>query len=105
MGRTRAELEELLTAADLALYQAVVEIDGPWWGAREAAHLRQIAAVTSRAAGADVQPEDFEIEWRVGKGPDQGEGEQPGPNLLPAVDGMRMMAAAAGLTLTEEPAS
>ncbi|WP_162669683.1 hypothetical protein [Gemmata massiliana] len=100
LGRTPGELFEQLTATDLALYQALVEIDGPWWGEREAAHLRQIASVQAAAAGADVPPDQFEIEWRVGEDAPATTSEF---NLLPAAEGILMFAAQNGLEVQENP--
>lgn len=92
LGRTPAELLDVLTTADLALYQALVEIDGPWWGEREAAHLRQLCSVQAAAGGADIPAEQFNIEWRVGAS-----AEAPDANLLPPCDGLEIFAARHGL--------
>jgi hypothetical protein len=100
LGRTPAELADVLTAADLALYQAIVEMDGPWWGAREAAYLRQLCAVQAAAGGASIPPDDFSIEWIVGAAAEGG----PTCNLLPPTDGLAIFAARHGLDVTEEPA-
>lgn len=99
MGRTPGELAEVLTARELALFQAAVEIDGPFWGAREAAYMRQLTSVNAAAAGASVSPDELEIEWRVG-----GPGETGGPNLLDPADGLSMFAAMHGRQLSEVPA-
>lgn len=93
LGRTVAELEAALTPADLALYQAVVEIDGPWWGEREAAHLRQLAAVQAAAAGAHVPADDFRIEWTLGPA-------AAADRLLPSNDGLELFAARHHLPIT-----
>jgi hypothetical protein len=97
LGRTRRELEDALTAEDLALYQALVEVDGPWWGEREAAYLRQLCSVQAAAGGASIPPADFAVEWRVGD--DAGDA-----NLLPPADGLALFAARHGLDVSEEPA-
>jgi len=88
---TPAELEERLTPEDLALYQAWVELDGPWWGEREAAHLKQLCSVVAATAGADLPPDRFDTEWTVGA-----PGEAPA-NLLPPADGLAIWAARHGL--------
>ncbi len=94
LGRTRTELLETLTAEDLGFYQAVVEIDGPWWGEREAAHMEQLCSIQAAAAGADVEPDAFKIGWTVGA---PGEHDQGGANLLPSNDGIELFAARFGL--------
>lgn len=91
-------LAELLTADDLALYQAWVEVDGPWWGEREAALLRQLCSVVAATSGSKIPPDDFKSEWTVGPAT-----ETAGANLLPPADGLAIFAARHGLTLTEEP--
>ncbi len=91
LGRTPAELAEVLTARDLALYQALVEIDGPWWGEREAAMSRQLCSVQAAAAGASIPPDEFAIEWSVGSTPDR-----PAANLLPSSEGLALFAARHG---------
>jgi hypothetical protein len=96
-GRTTRELAEVLTAADLAEYQALVEIDGPWWGEREAAHLRQLCALQAAAGGTDSSPDDWEIEWQVGPA------DAPDVNLLAPEDGIKIMAAGFGLAVEEVP--
>lgn len=93
MGRTVAELESLLTPADLALYQAVVEVDGPWWGEREASYLRQLAAVQAAAAGAAVPAERFRIDWALGPA--------AAADLLPSNDGLALFAARHELPITQ----
>jgi hypothetical protein len=98
LGRTPTELAEVLTAGDLALYQAAAEIDGPWWGEGIAAHLRQLCSVTAAASGASIPPDDFAIEWTVG-GEDRE--ARPAANLLPPVDGLEIFAARYGLDLVE----
>lgn len=100
LGRTPTELAEVLTAADLSLYQAVTEIDGPWWGESETAHLRQLTAVTAAAGGVPIPSDEFRITWTVGG--DSGPGE--GVYLLDPADGLKMWAQSYGLTVTEEPA-
>lgn len=94
LGRTPAELERTLTADELAEYQALVELDGPWWGEREAAHLRQLCSVQAAAAGADIPADQFQIEWALGSA--------GGTNLLPSADGIALFAGAFGLDVVEE---
>lgn len=93
-----AALEETLTAEDLALYQALVELDGPWWGEREAAYLRQLCAVQAAAGGSRISAAEFAIEWRVG--PADGDAA----NLLPPEEGLALFADRHGLTVQELPA-
>jgi hypothetical protein len=69
-------------------------VDGPWWGEREAAYLRQLCSVQAAAAGADLPPDKFAIEWAVGPA-------APQEPLLDAATGLRAFAARYGLT-TEE---
>ncbi|VTU02774.1 unnamed protein product [Gemmataceae bacterium] len=95
---TPAELEGRLTAADLSLYQALVEIDGPWWGEREAAMLRQLCSVQAAAAGSNIPPDQFAIEWTIGQGDDAA-----AANLLPPADGLAAFAAHHGLHVSEVP--
>lgn len=87
----------MLTAHDVALYQALVEIDGPWWGEREAAMMRQLCSVQAAAAGSDIEPDRFSIEWTVGPA------TSTAGNLLPAGDGLAVFAARHGLRLEEVP--
>ena len=95
MHATPSELADRLTAADLALYQAWAEEDGPWWGEREAAYLRTLCSVTAAAAGgADVAPDDFRLTWSAGPA-------EP-VELLDAEAGLRVFAAKHGLAVTEE---
>jgi hypothetical protein len=72
-----------------------VEIDGPWWGEREAAMMRQLCSVQAAATGTDIEPDRFAIEWTVGVS-----GDQP-RNLLPADDGLAIWAARHGLEVEE----
>ena len=95
LGRTPTELAEVLTLDDLALYQAAAEIDGPFWGEREAAHMRQLASVVAATRGADIPPDEFKIEWTIG-GPDA-----PPANLLPPAEGLELFAARIGLDVVE----
>lgn len=96
LGRTPSELAEVLTAEDLALYQAFVEIDGPWWGEGHAALLRQLCSVSAAAAGANIPPDSFKIDWTVGP-----PGDEPADNLLAPEDGIAIFAARHGLDVEE----
>ncbi|MDY3558124.1 hypothetical protein R5W23_000845 [Gemmata sp. JC673] len=95
LGRLPDELERVLTAAQLAEYQALVELDGPWWGEREASYLRQLCSVTAAAAGAQIPADQFQIEWTIGATP---------VNLLPSADGLALFADCFGLGIEETPA-
>jgi hypothetical protein len=97
MGRTERELAEVLTVAELSRYQALVEIDGPWWGEREAALLQQLCSVQAAAGGADIPPEEFKIQWRVGPAAV----DPPAGRLLPPNDGIAIFAARYGLPVIE----
>jgi hypothetical protein len=89
--RPLAELDQVLTAAEIGLWMAMVEIDGPWWGEREAALLRQLCSVQAAAAGADLPPDQFRVEWVVGESAASSE------NLLPPDDGLEILAARYGV--------
>ena len=75
-----------------------MEIDGPWWGEREAAHLRQLCSVQAAAGGVSIPPDEFEIEWTVGAA------GEPAVRLLPPADGLALFAARHGLPVEEVPA-
>lgn len=96
LGATPAELLDRLTAEDLALYQAAVEIDGPWWGAREAAYFRQLTSVTAAAAGCDLPADQLDIEWTVGR-----PAEAAGVLFTPA-EGIALFASRHGLAVEHE---
>ena len=98
LGGTPAELEARLTVGDLALYQALVEIDGPWWGEREAAMLRQLCSVQAAAAGSALTPDTLPIEWSVGA-----PNVSPTGNLLPPAAALPALAAHHGLAVEELP--
>lgn len=89
LGRLPDELAEVLTAGGLAEYQALCELDGPWWGEREAAHLRQLCAIQSAAGGVSASPDEFAIEWTVGTPPAAADVI----NLVPFEDGIQILAA------------
>lgn len=97
MGRTRGELVELLTADDLALYQALVEIDGPFWGKRETAMMAQLCSLQAAAGGVHIPADEFEIEWRVG------ESAEAGGNMLAPAEGLELFAALHGLKVEVVP--
>lgn len=75
-----------------------MEVDGPWWGEREAAYLRQLAAVGAAAGGTSVSPDEFKLDWHVGPS------DAPPANLLSPDDGLAIFAARHGLELSEAPA-
>lgn len=97
LGRLPGELAELLTAEDLAAYQALVEIDGPFWGEGQAALLRQLCSIGAAQCGADIPPDDFAIEWTVGGKADDG----PAAPLLDPNAGIEIFAARYGIELVE----
>lgn len=86
----------MLTARDLALYQALAAIDGPWWGERESAYARLLCSVTAAAGGVSIPADDFAIEWVYCEAGDQTEAER----LTPA-DGLRMLAKMNRVPVTE----
>lgn len=77
----------MLTTGDLAEYQALVEIDGPWWGEREAAYARRLCSLIAATGGADHAPDDFAITWSIGSA------AEPEGNFLPPADGLVIFAA------------
>ncbi len=97
LGRLPHELEHALTAEDLALYQALVEIDGPFWGQRETQMIARLCSVVAATAGANLPPDEFEPEWTVGPA-----GDAPAGNLLPPADGLALLAARYGFAVAEE---
>lgn len=86
-----------MTARDVALYQAWVEVDGPWWGEREDAQLRQLCSISAAAAGVPTPPDEFRLEWQLGGA------DGPAVNLLSPADGLAAFAAINGLDVTPEP--
>jgi hypothetical protein len=90
------DLAELLTLDQLNAFLALVEIDGPFWGEREAAASRLLCSVVAATAGAEVDPDRFRQEWTLGA-------DAPaGVNLLKSADGVALFAARYGGTLTTE---
>lgn len=74
------------------MFQAAIEIDGPFWNEGLAAHLRQLCSITAAGAGADLPPDEFAIEWGIGAA-----GEAPPANELPPAEGLELFAARYGL--------
>ena len=95
LRRTPAELAQVLTLGELVGYQALVELDGPWWLEGTAAYLRQLSSVIAASVGAQIPDERFTIEWEIG-----GQ-ESPRVNLLPAADGLAILAGRLGAELVE----
>jgi TolB-like protein len=94
LGRLPAELAELLTLDDLAAYQALVELDGPFWLEGTAAQLRILTSVVAATAGAELPADRFAIEWNLGR-----RDAAEVVNLLPPADGLALWAGRYGLDL------
>lgn len=69
-----------------------MEIDGPWWGEREVAYLKQVCAVIAASRGVAGSPDDYAIEWVFGDSV---------ARLLPANEGLAILAERYGLEVIQ----
>lgn len=70
-----------------------MEIDGPYWGERDAAYFRQLCSLSAAANGVVIPPDDFELKWTLGPA------DGPPVNLIPPEIGLEIFAARHGVRL------
>jgi len=107
LGRLPGELAEVLTAADVAAYAAMVELEGPWWGEREAHAIRELCSVVAATAGVSIAAEQFRHSWTVGPraAPEASADDQAGADQadqFTGAEGLQLFAAAYGLDVVRE---